>query len=843
MSTGAFSGRPYIDHLDIIICAACVPQDLILLMFNAVHKTSGATMMHVRKWLRTLLNRSLILGTVDRPQVKSPPWSSMPVRLAFGLTHCMHQVHDLVLDFAVAQHSTDTLRDSHRCVVEAFRAARPVDTHGRKKFDIAQRDDPTTAYVCNEIQHHLRQGWQPNKIADEVATRDWLVDVPLDPIVVAAGRVLGSEEITKLADRAEASKHWWLAARYWAVVQQVTPSAMVASSSAESVARLLPTRKALDAMSALSRTCEFDADKEDFQLTQVANLAETWDIGQDLQQKPELVKKVLSTQAAVRDPVSVGLIGLVTKIAPNMFSFDMKTCYREARKLMLFLLEESRTNPDPIARACCLQSAYNFSQVDVPHLDPDFSWSAIYGMNGETLITAFDNWGLETTHPFLKAKLSGDWFLYMGCPVLPLAQHWGHMAQVYKNLDRVMLNIHRLITEGRDAGDTLGSFCGAISWPTIAWSCRLEPHRCEAVAKVFALAGLTWSRAAEEVDRAAKDTAVIRPRGDRSTEGVYHTAEAFIGLIRCSYVLAAQDPQATEQEIMDDLPSPEEIIELACGGKPGCYFHASHVLMNWFLGCAGVSEKFGRHKEAIAYATAGLTPDVSKGGTISVGTRVLLTTIRANALAALDQRAEASAAFEAAIGEAHQAGMFLYETFALRDLKMNILDAIGHGEHGSRRLGAALRQLLGPADLVTPLLRGCDASDLMGLPEPKPGYVLSIETPGSTTGALRQELGGLRFKVLRKQAKDEGVSDDEVENALDSDDPKSSLIDLLVERHAAELTEDDKLRSELEGMRIRELRARAIEVGVDQDDVDDAIDNSNPKTALVALLLQHRTCA
>ena len=87
--------------------------------------------------------------------------------------------------------------------------------------------------------------------------------------------------------------------------------------------------------------------------------------------------------------------------------------------------------------------------------------------------------------------------------------------------------------------------------------------------------------------------------------------------------------------------------------------HSSHVLMNWFLGCAGVCAKFGRHNEAIVYATAGLERDYKKAGTISVSTRVLLLTIQANALAALERTAEAMATFEATGDEAHRGGMFL----------------------------------------------------------------------------------------------------------------------------------------------------------------------------------------
>ena len=61
--------------------------------------------------LRVLIDRSLLLGTIDRPSA-----------------------HDLVLDFAIAQHSKVDLCEKHRSVVEALRAARPADAHGRLMF-------------------------------------------------------------------------------------------------------------------------------------------------------------------------------------------------------------------------------------------------------------------------------------------------------------------------------------------------------------------------------------------------------------------------------------------------------------------------------------------------------------------------------------------------------------------------------------------------------------------------------------------------------------------------------------------------------------------------------------
>ena len=128
------------------------PLEVLLLFFTALHKDGGASMMHLRKWLRILINRSLVLGTVDRPSV-----------------------HDLVLDFAVAQHSDSALLEGHRAVVESFRQARPEDVHGRSRFDKTVAVDPVDVYVCQEICHHIEGSCHgADKVVDGALIVDWL---------------------------------------------------------------------------------------------------------------------------------------------------------------------------------------------------------------------------------------------------------------------------------------------------------------------------------------------------------------------------------------------------------------------------------------------------------------------------------------------------------------------------------------------------------------------------------------------------------------------------------------------------------------------------------------------
>ena len=79
--------------------------------------------------------------------------------------------------------------------------------------------------------------------------------------------------------------------------------------------------------------------------------------------------------------------------------------------------------------------------------------------------------------------------------------------------------------------------------------------------------------------------------------------------------------------------------------------------------------------------------------------------------------------------------------FALRDLKLLVLDEMGHGEHGSRRLGGAVRALKAdPAGSLRSMLKGLDAAELSSLPAPDTSYRVVYEAESAET-ALRQELG------------------------------------------------------------------------------------------------------
>ena len=123
--------------------------------------------------------------------------------------------------------------------------------------------------------------------------------------------------------------------------------------------------------------------------------------------------------------------------------------------------------------------------------------------------------------------------------------------------------------------------------------------------------------------------------------------------------------------------------------------------------------------------------------------------------------------------------------------------------------------------------------------------------------------------ALHSRAASEGVDPVAIEDAMDSETPKDDLIALIIQEartisaaaEAEKAKEAQLLRSELEGMKVMALHARAMQMAQEQQDgggggggggggdgdggteeilesaVDGAMDGDNPKRQLVELLL------
>jgi predicted hydrolase (HD superfamily) len=119
----------------------------------------------------------------------------------------------------------------------------------------------------------------------------------------------------------------------------------------------------------------------------------------------------------------------------------------------------------------------------------------------------------------------------------------------------------------------------------------------------------------------------------------------------------------------------------------------------------------------------------------------------------------------------------------------------------------------------------------------------AAQEAAAAKAALVAELAALRPTQLRKRAVAAGVSSEQIESAEDSDTPRESLTELIVSAtamqtsaHSAAATE--ALRAELAALRPTQLRKRCASAGIARDHIEEAEDSDTPKQSMIELLLE-----
>eukprot|EP01046_Picozoa_sp_COSAG06_P035274 COSAG06_NODE_3775_length_4919_cov_1.883817_1_plen_299_part_00 len=107
------------------------------------------------------------------------------------------------------------------------------------------------------------------------------------------------------------------------------------------------------------------------------------------------------------------------------------------------------------------------------------------------------------------------------------------------------------------------------------------------------------------------------------------------------------------------------------------------------------------------------------------------------------------------------------------------------------------------------------------------------------TESARQELQRWKLKALKARAKEVGVTAEELESIDDADDPKAAAIDMILLVQGAWKS---RLRAELRGCTLKQLKARATEAGVGADEIDAIDDADEPKAAAVQVILAWAKC-
>lgn len=507
------------------------PLEALLLLFNALHEGSQASMMHLRKYLRVLIDRSLVLNTIDRPSV-----------------------HDLVLDFVIAQHSDQELRQMHFVAVQAMRSSRPPDAFGRLKFDKTAANDRLSSYVCNEVQHHVSKAWHKQNPGRMTA---WLCDTPQDEIVLSAGRCVGTTQLSSMAHAAEDRRDWWLAARYWSVV------AKVKFEKEGNVDTLESSSKSLDAiMQVSSRDLSQDdiVHKDDLLMQIVGVLCLAYD-QEVIESRSTEIEMALASPAASRDPLAVGAIRFFQLLPLGQIGMVLEHSLGFL-EMSRFLIGVSKTHPEASTRAMCRTMGHMFDIFygDWAALLPEWrtsTWDEVFGRGGHQLLDTVRSYNFDLSHKHNTGIANGDWFL---APALSnvLLLHWGDAAAYCEMTDITLANVRRAVDTPDQTNETLQLIFMLEAWAlnvALMWPDRRTKAT---VAQLMSDFGCTWHNQDKII---ARRDHWLRPIGDRTMGKHYCSKEYFKYMTKYSYLLVTDGAGTSAEEVMSTLPTVAQVID------------------------------------------------------------------------------------------------------------------------------------------------------------------------------------------------------------------------------------------------------------------------------------------
>lgn len=594
----------------------------------------------VRKWLKILIDRSLVLGTVDRPQL-----------------------HDIVLEYVEAQFTDQECRQAHREVIEQFREATPAGGWSRMEAGT----DLTSYYVVHEIEHHISAAWGKEKMKDKVAI-GWCSDLwrgKTDAITSAATLHLGYDNLKVFAEDAEAKNDHWLAVRlYTAVI-----SALYDETGDIIKCKPLLHRLYSELKLCTQDTPELKFDFETIEIDVVLRIIKCWN-KDDLDALISRVPVLLETQAAKADFQSTYTLKIMLEVVPSMMNGDSKEMYQAIRETTLGQIEKTKTIDDPghINRSRLLEVGYSAIFFDGCAADTSFI-DALYGERGCKIEQAYAGYDRDTDHVDCIGLYSIDVFVGAVGDVKALMFFWGEIDRA-RAMARWHINECAACFATRDV---------TAEQPTIFMASVFMPEAC-------LLTGL----------QSEAHTAVCEANNNCSFDELEDSLYDLISLFTaCS---SKKYPQ--ESAIMDLFPvawhikflwllsapqakldklNPEMLFEglpsakaLACSNWENTVLKHPHsyvcevALLCW---PALLFERLGLHDRALEFAEQALETDFPAGGNEISWNHILAHGIKGRIFLQADKTAEAVKQFELGIEIATARKYALLEAITLRDLK------------------------------------------------------------------------------------------------------------------------------------------------------------------------------
>ena len=697
-------------------------------------------------------------------------------------------LHDLVLDFAVGLHDKIGLESAHHRVVEAFRRRRPVNPAGLQLWDLANRDDAMTVYVLDEVVHHVQNSRDSSSqtIAGDETILAWLEDQPQDALVFQVGSVLGEETLCKGAEVAESAGDLWAAACRWAAAANVAEKTRGLAACVPLLGKAVEAIARVQLHTGASMTGQLQLDQ--LELACIRSLV-LYDLANAGSHRAR-VNRLLASDAAKACPDSCFTMSLVGYVIPAWANGQNRAMATEWLRIFQMLVKNGcEGSPDPNMRDSCaiLVGGISAMYLETMLCCPQFDW-AVFGEDGRHLRRSIACYDYAKHHLRWLEMVNADHTLMSISGALGLALHFGDLEAVDTAIATQLDGVSRMMVEPNQALEQLvKGVIGGVFWHSLLGKAKEK-------ALIASQLGLTWETADATLDAITDDddsNAYFAPRGQVEGSTRFLNMDTFCWSAKFVHALCAPQGAVHKDEMAGSMPDAENLSKMGFKSRskdsPGGDVQSApgHILMSPHLVAALACERKGLHEDALSFATVIHDVDPNLGGDVKPTSHILAFCLKGRIFQQRGQLKAAAAAFEAAVTEAEKHGLWLLVAFALRDLKLYMLDNLGHADHGARRLAEVVRRLKGPSSSLTALLGGLDVLALVNLPEPEAAYEVKYgeAQQDSVEHKLREELTPLKVSALKRQAVAEGIDQETVELVDDSHDPKAALISLLVEAH------------------------------------------------------------
>jgi hypothetical protein len=397
-----------------------IPVEVCGMLFEA---EAGAAMpkppplLNIRRWLRQLIDRSLVLGTVDKPSL-----------------------HDIVKDFVVSQKSEEERRAMNRRLVELWRSKRPAGGWD-VRLDIGAAS--VSQYMSSAAVHHMRGALTADGSDDAIAT-EWLADFPQDAIPVLAARALGPERSEKLAEDAEREGLWWVASLRWSAAAQsehpiwgYARALPLFERGAAALARVEPGGSACTQRE--KNQLEVEVLLKALQSYAVEPAATAGYNGR--------LQHVLETDPEAADILTRLNVVQFTDMIPPFMTGDRDGWGAGLLKLAQISRQALATvyESDHTRRCQLLQWLAGSPCWDAMVASPGFSWG-LFGEGGSLLLEHARLYDYSRMHALCKWS-SHDWGVCFPGGSVALALHWGDLAGADEAFDRLLPAVHQCIGE------------------------------------------------------------------------------------------------------------------------------------------------------------------------------------------------------------------------------------------------------------------------------------------------------------------------------------------------------------------------------------------------------------